>query len=122
MIEAIFIPFGACFDLSVNTIVRIIINPVIAAIVRWKYSIIKSANGINPAGHRGQSGHDKPTPDALTYPPINIKVKSIESVEKESIFNNMVLLSRLFLSFLFFSFLSLFCIYIFSIILFYFFT
>jgi hypothetical protein len=89
IMEAIFIPFGVCFDFNVNAIVTITIRPVIAAIVRWKYSIIKSAKGTNPAGHKGQSGQDKPTPEALTYPPINIKVKSIERVEKERILRNI---------------------------------
>lgn len=33
----------------------------------------KSSSGRNPFGQRGQSGHDKPRPDAETYPPMNIK-------------------------------------------------
>src|SRR5215213_2151933 len=67
----------------------------------------KSCNGIKPAGHRGQSGHDKPTPEALTYPPINIKTKSIESVEKERVLRNIIIVFSSCLVVFFFLFLLL---------------
>jgi cell division septal protein FtsQ len=54
---------------------------------------MKSCRGTKPAGQRGQSGHDKPTPEALTYPPINIKTKSVESVEKERVFRSIIIFS-----------------------------
>jgi hypothetical protein len=39
--------------------------------------------GTRPAGHSGQFGQLNPTPDALTYPPINIREKRTTSVITE---------------------------------------
>jgi hypothetical protein len=59
------------------------IMPVVAATVLWKYSMINSFIGTRPAGQRGHSGQLSPTPDELTYPPINIRANIIDNVEKE---------------------------------------
>ena len=40
--------------------------------------------GTRPAGQSGQSGQLSPTPDALTYPPIEIKIKRAKRADKES--------------------------------------
>jgi hypothetical protein len=59
-------------------------SPVEAAMVLWVYSIRNSVDGTNPCGHKGQSGHDSPTPLELTYPPINIKQNNTHSVTMEN--------------------------------------
>ncbi|MGC2684795.1 MAG: hypothetical protein WA323_23275, partial [Candidatus Nitrosopolaris sp.] len=59
-------PIGDNLDLSVNTIVTTTSNAVVAATVLWIYSIIKLYVGTSPAGHNGQFGQVKPTPEALT--------------------------------------------------------
>ena len=46
--------------------------------------MINSFIGTSPAGHKGQSGQLSPTPDELTYPPINIRANNMDNVEKES--------------------------------------
>jgi hypothetical protein len=70
--------------LSTNIMVIKTKSPVDAAMVLWAYSIRNSGDGTNPCGHNGQSGHDKPTPLALTYPPINIKPNKTHSVTIEN--------------------------------------
>ena len=57
--------------------------PVVAASVLCIYSIKNSPIGTNPAGQRGQSGQERPTPEALTYPPKKIRVNRQERVPKE---------------------------------------
>ena len=47
--------------------------------------------GTRPAGQSGQSGQLSPTPDALTYPPIEIKIKRAKRVDKESALRRAVL-------------------------------
>ena len=47
--------------------------------------------GTRPAGQSGQSGQLSPTPDALTYPPIEIKIKRAKRVDMESAFRRAVL-------------------------------
>jgi hypothetical protein len=71
------------FDFNVKSIVMITSNPVVAANVLCIYSIKNSPIGTNPAGQRGQSGHERPTPEALTYPPKKIKVNRQERVPNE---------------------------------------
>ena len=83
IIDAIFVDVEVSFDLKVKNMVTKTIMPVVAAIVRWKYSMINSFIGTRPAGQRGQSGQLSPTPDELTYPPINIRANIIDNVEKE---------------------------------------
>jgi hypothetical protein len=80
---ASFIPFLEDFDFNAKTIVVITSNPVVAANVLCMYSIKNSSIGTNPAGQRGQSGHERPTPEALTYPPKKIRVKRQARVPKE---------------------------------------
>lgn len=80
---ASFIPLLDHFDFNVTSIVRITSNPVVAANVLCIYSIKNSSIGAKPAGQRGQSGHDRPTPDALTYPPKKISANRQERVPKE---------------------------------------
>jgi hypothetical protein len=46
--------------------------------------------GTNPAGQRGQSGHERPTPEALTYPPKKIRVKRQARVPKERYFRKFI--------------------------------
>lgn len=90
MIDAIFMPIGALRDFSVNAIVVTTSRPVVAATERWKYSIIKSLPGISPFGQSGQSGQVRPTPDALTYPPIKINEKSTKREEKERVLSRFI--------------------------------
>jgi hypothetical protein len=66
IIDDIFMPLGDILDFKVNTIVTITSKAVVAATDLWKYSIIKSYVGTSPAGHKGQRGQVKPTPEALT--------------------------------------------------------
>jgi hypothetical protein len=66
IIDDTFMPLGDNLDLKVKTIVTITSNAVVAATDRWKYSIINSLVGTSPAGHNGQWGQVKPTPEALT--------------------------------------------------------
>ena len=47
--------------------------------------------GTRPAGQSGQSGQLSPTPDALTYPPIEIKIKRAKRADKESALRRAVL-------------------------------
>lgn len=47
--------------------------------------------GTKPAGQSGQSGQLSPTPDALTYPPIEIKTKRAKRVDMESALRRAVL-------------------------------
>ena len=78
-----FIPLLDDLDFNVMSIVMITSNPVVAANVLCIYSIKNSSIGTNPAGQRGQSGHDRPTPEALTYPPKKISANRQERVPKE---------------------------------------
>jgi len=66
IIDDIFMPPGDPLDSKVNAMVTITSNAVVAATDLWKYSIIKSYVGTSPAGHKGQWGQVKPTPEALT--------------------------------------------------------
>jgi hypothetical protein len=93
--EEIFIPLGDIFDLSVNAIVIITNNAVVAATVLWTYSIIKLYVGTRPAGHNGQFGQVKPTPEALTYPPMKISAKSEQRLATESVFSSFLVITRL---------------------------
>jgi hypothetical protein len=88
--DEILIPLGDIFDLSVNTIVIITSNAVVTATVLWIYSIIKLYVGTRPAGHNGQFGQVKPTPEALTYPPMKISVKSEHRLATERLFNSIL--------------------------------
>jgi len=90
IIAASFIPLFDDFDFSVKNIVRITSNPVVAAKVLCIYSIKNSSMGTNPAGQRGQSGHERPTPEALTYPPKKIRVKRQARVPKERYFRKFI--------------------------------
>jgi hypothetical protein len=47
--------------------------------------------GTRPAGQSGQSGQLSPTPDALTYPPIEIKIKRAKRVDMENVLRRAVL-------------------------------
>ena len=47
--------------------------------------------GTRPAGQSGQSGQLSPTPDALTYPPIEINVKRAQRADMESALRRAVL-------------------------------
>jgi hypothetical protein len=87
--DEIFMPFGDKLDLSVNAIVTTTSNAVVAATVLWKYSIIKLYVGTSPAGHNGQLGQVKPTPEELTYPPMKISVKSEHRLATDRVFNNI---------------------------------
>ena len=84
IIDAIFVDLLVSCDLRVKNMVTKTIMPVVAATVLWKYSMINSFIGTSPAGHKGQSGQLSPTPDELTYPPINIRANNMDNVEKES--------------------------------------
>jgi len=66
IIDDIFMPLGDNLDLKVKAMVTITSNAVVAATDLWKYSIINSFVGTSPAGHNGQWGQVKPTPEALT--------------------------------------------------------
>lgn len=55
--------------------------------------MINSSSGTRPAGQSGQSGQLKPTPEALTYPPMNMRAKSTEIVEKERILSMTISLA-----------------------------
>ena len=46
--------------------------------------MINSLEGIRPWGHKGQFGQLNPTPDELTYPPMNISPNKTKREEKES--------------------------------------
>ncbi|MGB6593555.1 MAG: hypothetical protein WBE68_18805 [Candidatus Nitrosopolaris sp.] len=82
-------PIGDNLDLSVNTIVTTTSNAVVAATVLWIYSIIKLYVGTSPAGHNGQFGQVKPAPEALTYPPMKISVKSGHRLATDRVFSNI---------------------------------
>lgn len=69
IIENIFVVLVEFFPFSTKAIVRNTKSPVVAAIVLCTYSIRNSYEGVNPCGHKGQSGQDRPTPVELTYPP-----------------------------------------------------
>jgi hypothetical protein len=47
--------------------------------------------GTSPAGQRGHLGHVKPTPEALTYPPIKIKIKRQKTLAKERILRSIII-------------------------------
>jgi hypothetical protein len=47
--------------------------------------------GTRPAGQSGQSGQLSPTPDALTYPPIEIRIKRAKRVDMENVLRRAVL-------------------------------
>jgi hypothetical protein len=66
IIDDIFMPPGDTLDFKVNAMVTTTSNAAVAATDLWKYSIIKSYVGTSPAGHKGQWGQVKPTPEALT--------------------------------------------------------
>jgi hypothetical protein len=51
--------------------------------------MINSLIGTRPAGQRGHSGQLSPTPDEPTYPPIKIRAKTMNKVEKESFVRNI---------------------------------
>jgi flagellar basal body-associated protein FliL len=87
---ASFIPLLDDFDFRVKIIVIITSNPVVAANVLCTYSIKNSPIGTSPAGQRGQSGHERPTPEALTYPPKKIRVNKQERVPKERYFREFI--------------------------------
>jgi hypothetical protein len=89
MAEKIFVERSGFFPLITKTAVRKTKSPVVAAIDLWVYSIKKSADGTKPWGQSGQSGHDKPTPLELTYPPINIKPNKTHKVNKENVRRNL---------------------------------
>jgi hypothetical protein len=89
MTEKIFVERSGFFPLTTKTAVRKTKRPVVAAMDRCVYSIKNSAEGTKPCGQRGQSGHDKPTPLELTYPPINIKQNKTHKVNRENIRRNL---------------------------------
>ena len=89
MTEKIFVERTGFFPLTTNTAVRKTKNPVVAAMDRCVYSIKNSADGTKPCGQSGHSGHDKPTPLELTYPPINIKPNNTHKANKENIRRNL---------------------------------
>lgn len=73
-----------------NAIIARIKSPVVAAVERWIYSIMKSACGNRPCGQRGHSGQVSPTPEALTYPPINISENKTKSEENDRTFSRFI--------------------------------
>lgn len=84
-IEKTFVDFVEFLPFNTNTIVRNTKSPVVAAIVRCMYSIRNSYEGVNPCGHKGHSGQDRPTPVELTYPPRVINPNKTHKVPIEKI-------------------------------------
>jgi hypothetical protein len=78
-------PLGLILDLMTKPVVIKTKIAVVAATDLWKYSIINSCIGTKPAGQRGHLGQVSPTPEALTYPPINIRVKTDARVMRERV-------------------------------------
>ena len=56
--------------------------PVVAAASLCIHSIRYSSDGITPSGHRGHSGHVRPSPAADMYPPRNISEYSTIMLER----------------------------------------